>query len=198
MSDSASMKYLLDLSPEDLKPYAVISPYFYMTETSINRWLDVNVMAAKLASNYKNSCKLFVELVISQGILLSEKMCDDIIKGFSETELDGFIIWVDDLDEHKAGGAELKGLIYLAKGLRNRGNNEVINLHGGYFSILAAGTLGDSSFSGVAHGPEFGEHRPVVPVGGGIPIARYYVPKLHERVKYRDTIRILTEKRMVE
>jgi hypothetical protein len=28
-----------------------------------------------------------------------------------------------------------------------------------------------------------------VPVGGGIPIARYYVPDLHVRVRYRDALR---------
>jgi hypothetical protein len=67
-------------------------------------------------------------------------------------------------------------------------------LHGGYFSVLAAGVLGDSAMSGVAHGPEFGEHRSVIPVGGGIPIARYYVPQLHARMRYRDTLRLLRAK----
>src|SRR5439155_1265305 len=68
---------------------------------------------------------------------------------------------------------------------------EVINLHGGYFSVLAAGKLGNGAMSGVCHGPEFGESRAVVPVGGGIPIARYYLRHLHTRVRYRDALRYL-------
>ncbi|WP_162314426.1 hypothetical protein [Pseudoxanthomonas yeongjuensis] len=38
----------------------------------------------------------------------------------------------------------------------------------------------------MSHGPEFGESRSVVPVGGGIPISRFYVPDLHLRAKFRD------------
>ena len=71
---------------------------------------------------------------------------------------------------------------------------EVINLHGGYFSVLAAGTLGKSAMSGVTHGPEFGEFRSVVPVGGGIPIARYYIPALHTRIRYREAVKFLKAK----
>jgi hypothetical protein len=47
--------------------------------------------------------------------------------------------------------------------------------------------------TGVAHGPEFGEYRGVVPVGGGIPISRYYVPKLHARIRYRDAAAMFTQ-----
>ena len=46
----------------------------------------------------------------------------------------------------------------------------------------------------MAHGPEFGEYRPVVPVGGGIPISRYYVPLLHSRVRYNDATQMFAAK----
>jgi len=83
---------------------------------------------------------------------------------------------------------ELRGLLRFGKKLRGDEGREVINLHGGYFSVLAAGALGDSALTGVAHGPEFGESRGVVPVGGGIPISRYYVPELHSRIRYREAV----------
>jgi hypothetical protein len=70
----------------------------------------------------------------------------------------------------------------------------VLNLHGGYFSFLLAGKLGEGALTGVSHGPEFGEYRPVIPVGGGIPIARYYIPDLHSRIRYRDALRWFREK----
>lgn len=194
MKGSDSLKYFIDLPSEALKPYALVCPYFYMTETSIDRWIDLNINSIELSAKYKDSCKLFAEIVVSQGIILSDRRCNQIIDSYTKMDVDGFIIWIDDLDEHKAGGAELEGLLKLVRGLRNNEKYEVINLHGGYFSILTAGILGESALTGVAHGPEFGEHRPVVPVGGGIPTARYYLPKLHDRIKYRDTVRILSEK----
>jgi len=52
--------------------------------------------------------------------------------------------------------------------------------------------------SGIAHGPEFGEFRSVVPVGGGIPISRYYVPKLHARVRYREAAAMFRERGWLE
>jgi len=52
--------------------------------------------------------------------------------------------------------------------------------------------------TGVAHGPEFGEYREVVPVGGGIPIARYYIPQLHARVRYRDALRIFANAKWLD
>jgi hypothetical protein len=105
---------------------------------------------------------------------------------------------VDDLNEHQASSLELKGLLDLARTLRKDGRREVINLHGGYFSVLAAGVLGKSAMSGVTHGPEFGEFRSVVPVGGGIPIARYYVPAIHARIRYRAALRLFKKKEWLE
>jgi uncharacterized protein Usg len=42
---------------------------------------------------------------------------------------------------------------------------------------------------GVSHGLEYGESRSVVPVGGGFPTAKFYYPKLHIRLIFRDAFR---------
>jgi len=193
MATADAMKYL-DESAAGLAPYAVVTPYFYMTETTLKRWLPVCVRAAQCAVNAASASKVFSAVVVSQGVVASASARKRIIDEFRDVAVAGFLLWVDDLDEQTAGMDELKGLIDLARGLRGEGQREVINLHGGYFSVLAAGVLGNGAMSGVTHGPEFGEHRSVIPVGGGIPIARYYVPDLHARVRYRDTIRLLTAK----
>lgn len=194
MRESDAARYVVD-PDEELPPYAVIAPYFYLTESTLDEWLPVNVKAAQLmAKHAKEGRKLFAAVVVSQGVLLDSASVREIVSRFSNLELDGYLLWVDNLDEQSAAGAELKGLLDLARGLRAGGTRKVINLHGGYFSILAAGALGDGAMSGVAHGPEFGEFRSVVPVGGGIPIARYYVPKLHLRVRYREAVAMFGEK----
>ncbi len=192
MKESNAARYLS--SESELLPYAVVAPYFYMTETTIDEWLQVNVRAARLTVNHtEKDQKCFAAIVVSQGVILDDALIEKISSEFSDIELDGFLLWVDNLDEQSAAGAELTGMLNLAKSLRKDRSREVINLHGGYFSILAAGVLGNGAMSGVAHGPEFGEYRSVVPVGGGIPIARYYVPKLHARVRYREAVSIFRQ-----
>lgn len=193
MAKSDSMKYL-KAEKIILSPYALVVPYFYMTETTINEWLDINVKAVQYALDKHPEEKIFTSIVVSQGIVSDFEEVDKIIKSFNNLNISGLLIWVDDLYELSGGKRELKGLIKLAQGLRKDGEREVINVHGGYFSVLAGGVLGNNAFSGVTHGPEFGEHRAVLPVGGGIPIARYYIPRLHARIRYPDATYIFKAK----
>lgn len=174
-------------------PYAVVSPYFYITESTIDGWLPIMVRAAQIAREYISEdvpYKLFGAIVVSQGVMADEGLSRGVADALGPLGLDGFLLWIDNFDEQSASRAELHGLIRFGRMLRGQERREVINLHGGYFSVLAAGNLGDGALSGVTHAPEFGEYRSVVPVGGGIPIAKYYVPGLHSRVRYRDTVRI--------
>ena len=183
-------KYLSE-AEQTLEPYALITPYFYLTEISYKEWLDVMKKCLLDVLNIKTQKeKVFVSIVISKEILRDKDMIDCITSKFSDiNSIDGFLIWIDNFDEQSASIQELKQFIYLCKKLKTQ-SNEVINLHGGYFSSLVAGNLGNSLLSGVAHGPEFGEYRSVIPVGGGIPIAKYYIPKLYSRVRYRDAFNI--------
>ncbi len=192
MEESKAAKYLD--GDEEFHPYALIAPYFYLTESTLDEWLPQNVRAAKLACdlNDRSHSRRFASVVVSQGVVTSGTSREKLIRAYADIDLDGFLLWVDALDEQHASSAELRGLVEVARGLRKQDTREVINLHGGYFSILAGGALGEGAMSGVAHGPEFGEHREVVPVGGGIPIARYYIPDLHLRVRYRDALRMFS------
>jgi hypothetical protein len=195
MRDSDAMKYLEEDEVPDLEPYALVAPYFYMTETTYEDWLPVAVRAGRHAKAEYPQAKLFASVVLSQGLILDKAARKTIVRELVDEDFSGYLLWVDNLDEQAAGGAELKALLAVARDLRVGGEREVINLHGGYFSVLAAGVLGKEAMTGVTHGPEFGEFRSVVPVGGGIPIARYYIPLLHARVRYRDAIRFLDAKK---
>lgn len=182
-------KYLSE-KEKTLAPYALVAPYFYLTEISYEKWLYVMKKCLLDVLDIKTQEeKIFVAIVISKELLRDKNIIDSIISNFADTNIDGFLIWIDNFDEQSASIHELKQFIYLCEQLKNQ-SNEVINLHGGYFSSLVAGNLGGSLLSGVAHGPEFGEYRSVIPVGGGIPIAKYYIPKLYSRIKYRDAFNI--------
>lgn len=193
MAASDAMKYLGE-DAENLEPYALVAPYFFLTEATIDRWLPVCVRSARIAVDLAIGERVFAAAIVSQGIVRNLASRTKLIEKMKDVGVAGFLLWVDSLDEQAAESDELEGLVKLARGLRKNGEREVINLHGGYFSVLAAGVLGDGAMSGVTHGPEFGEHRSVVPVGGGIPIARYYLPHLHARLRYRDAVRLLKAK----
>ena len=58
-------------------------------------------------------------------------------------------------------------------------------MYGGYFSILLKKLNICKNLSGVSHGVGYGEDRAVIPVGGGVPVAKFYLPNLHKRLIYR-------------
>jgi len=187
MASSEANKYL-GQTQKQLEPCALLSPYFYIAENTAQDWLPICLRLAKAAADFKNHNKLFIPLVLSKAALVRPKIREYILSHFTDIACDGFTIWIDDLNEHVTSSTLLKQFFDFATGLRANNKKQVINLHGGYFSILAGSALGGGAFSGVSHGPEFGEFRSVVPVGGGIPIARYYIPQLHARIRYREAL----------
>lgn len=195
--DRDSFKYLQEFGEKENSPYGLVAPYFYMDEFTIEEWLPINIKSAEYAINIKKGAdvKIFSAVVINQGILLENDLIEKLIHLLSDLDVSGFLFWVDNLDETNTNRSVIKGFLKLARGLRAGGTKEVINLHGGYFSILASSTeFGESAFSGVSHGPEFGEFRPIIPVGGGIPVAKYYIKQLHTRVDYRKALRYFKSK----
>ena len=171
MASSEAAKYLED---EDIRePYALVAPYFYMMETEWDEWLGVNVQCIKAADEQRTSASelLFAEVVIDRGVLLDSVARKTIVEGYHSLRkvLAGCIVWVDNFDEQEVSVAELSAFKTLCSDMR-RFLPEVIDLHGGYFAIMLGGELGGMALTGATHGPEFGEFRSVIPVGGGIPI----------------------------
>jgi hypothetical protein len=98
------------------------------------------------------------------------------------------LLWVDSFPEDEASEAELRCFKDLIERLGRRGA-KVANLYGGFFSVALSRTGLVPALAGVTHGLEYGEDRPVTPVGGGFPIAKFYVPALHSRVPFRQALR---------
>lgn len=172
-------------------PSALVAPYFFIREFERERWLATNVELVESAVEQRIGDEVILaEVVLDRASLFDKEWIKQVANAYNSANPGGYLIWIDEFDEHQASVQELTGFLELCRLLRTN-NKPVTNLHGGYFSILAAGTLGDGALTGVTHGPEFGESRAVVPVGGGLPFAKFYLPQLHERVKYRNMLAIL-------
>lgn len=191
-------KYLDYVAPNQslnlpqLRPKFLIAPYFYLDAQCLcwEEWLNLNIEFIRLSvqkSANKYKLPVFAQIVISKSILLDEKALNKTIKEYSELECDGYTVWIDDLNEIEANLLELVGLIKLLKGLKPK---PVYNMYGGYFSILLTHkSLG--LLNGVSHGLEYGESRMVYPVGGGIPVSKYYYLPLHQRLDFTKAFYLL-------
>jgi hypothetical protein len=168
-------------------PSLLVPPYFYLDSLGWQDWLDVNAKAVLSVKAKKTDTDppIAAQLVLSKDLLLDSTALSRIVKEYAGVKPDAILLWIDSFPEHEASQAELQAFVDLASKLSETA--EVVNLYGGFFSelLVRAGIL-----AGVAHGLEYGEDRAVLPIGGGVASARYYMPCLHVRMFYRDALRI--------
>ncbi|MBN0616988.1 hypothetical protein JTM18_34365, partial [Pseudomonas aeruginosa] len=111
----------------------------YLTDINHEHWTKISIKLLRIARNYtsEKEKKLFCNLVINKGLMQSEDVIAEIISKLKNEKPDGFIVWIDDLDEASCSISELHSLIKIFKLIRSNKDIELINLHGGYFSILS-------------------------------------------------------------
>ncbi len=183
-----------------LRPKFLIAPYFYLNSNneSFQQWLNLNInfihLAKKVSRDKCNDSEVFAQVVISKETLMDSFALSRIVDAYKNVPCDGFTVWIDDLNEHDASFEELSRFVKLLKGLNHK---PVYNMYGGYFSVLLThkqiGLL-----AGVSHGLEYGESRKVYPVGGGIPISKYYYFPLHQRMDFTKAYYLLTSENIID
>ncbi|MDP4120739.1 MAG: hypothetical protein Q8876_06780 [Bacillota bacterium] len=176
-----------------LHPKFLIAPYFYLDPQDPNyiEWLSINIkfieVAYRQSKQLFNGIDIFGQIVINKNVLKNPGCIKKIIDAYKNINCKGFTIWVDDLIEQEATIDELNGFVNLLKGLRTK---TIFNMYGGYFSVLL--THKDISLlNGVSHGMEYGESRKVYPVGGGIPVSKYYYLPIHQRLDFTKAFYLL-------
>jgi len=158
-------------------PHAVLSPYFYMFPgPRFKGWLDLNVeLASAFAACVKARVAWYAPICIDEGLLDDPEACIRIADAVSALPCAGYVLWVSDLREERAGKARLRALADLVSRLSQGGLRQVVNAHGGFFSLA----LRHFGMTGLSHSFGYGEHRDVTPVlGGGLPPVKYYYPPL--------------------
>jgi hypothetical protein len=133
-------------------------------------------------------------LVIDQELLMNCSIDDatakKVLQAYGGGPHEGVYIWVDDMPETDVSMRTLEAYAELCRKLQSD-EKRVVTLYGGYFSTALAGLTGGGVLSGACHGLEYGEDRGVVPVGGGLPMSKFYMPHMHRRVPFRDAVRLI-------
>lgn len=158
-------------------PSVIIPPYFYLDVGSWPEWLDLNVEFVNTAVGLEEKAPIFCEIVFSKALLDYEDNLLKIADRYHVLNCGGFLIWVSDFAEHRASMHEIVSLRKFIRRL-TKGGKPIVNLYGGYLSAL----LFFDGLSGFCHGPGYGEDRDIVPVGGGLPVPKYYFRPLHRRI----------------
>lgn len=180
-----------DRAVDPFGPTILVAPYFFMSRNTFDDWLQVNIDCAMDSITYARSrkAKIAVQVVCDRDVLGLRAMRETMEKAYAALSPDVFLIWIDQFSDQDASEQELSSFIALLNALGN--SAPTVNLYGGYFSVALVHCNIVPTLCGVAHGLEYGEDRGVVPVGGGIPTAKFYIPPFHSRFLFRDSLRVI-------
>jgi hypothetical protein len=184
---------------ELVPPSLIVAPYFFLNASFFEEWLNVNLRCLEFTrvvlQKTGNKKPLAAQLVISQEVLLNADFRKRLVSAYrdSRAKPDVFLLWIDSFTEQELSIGELAAYVSLVEELASDGR-AVVNLYGGFFSVAAAryGVLRDKLI-GVCHGLEYGESKPVVPISGGVPVAKYYLPAVHARLSARVAARAIRQ-----
>ena len=181
------------------KAMAVIAPYFMIkssyTDIEINDWITLNAeVAKKFVQKNNDSYSVGVQIVLDKQILVKEGLVEQLCKAYQGINAEYAFIWIDEFDLFETTNAHRNAFKALLIGLTNL-KMKPIMAYGGYDAILLCHKDISYRMYGVAQSVGYGENRAVTPVGGGLPVNKYYFYPLHDRLKMSDASSILKSQR---
>jgi hypothetical protein len=186
--------------PCQFHPKLLIAPYFYLNpkDADYKRWLQLNIdfldESLNQSSQHFANLDVYGQIVVSKEMLLDRRIMQDITSTYMQSNCAGFTVWVDNFNEHEENLDMVKGFIFFLQGLKGK---PVYNMYGGFFSILLT-HRSIQLLNGVSHGMEYGENREVYPVGGGIPVSKYYFMPLHQRKDFTKAFYLLEHTKVLD
>lgn len=180
-------------------PACIFAPYFYNEPNDQDEWYKLNIQLMTHTVKLGLDSPVHGVLILNKEDLINHDLLDRIIQDIPKTGVNGIWLWFSSLNESYTTTYDIneienndlyiklnalkKLIIALSK------NVEVFNMHGGIFSLA----LSKFGLKGVSHGVGYGEQKDVVPVvGQGIPVVRYYMPKILHRLGVPDLERSFT------
>lgn len=177
-------------------PKMVVAPYFMMKKSYTNkecaRWMSLNQIALAKTIEYNKNHKLPIaaQLVMDKHILLNKELPQLINKTYSQAGYDYIFLWIDDYNGFAVSEEYAKAFAKLVLQLNELGKKPMM-AYGGYDAIILCAEDSPYKLYGVSQSVGYGEYRPVTPVGGGLPINKYYFYPIHKRLSFSDAAQIL-------
>lgn len=181
-------------------PLFFVAPYLFIEDQTQDDHAfkkNIQFVNASKSLDIINNTKVFAQIVLDKKIFERAAVSGDnskleeIAKEYGESNADGYLIWIDKFDEHDQIAEVLLEYLNFLKKLKEHGK-QVYALYGSYFSIILI-HKDLNLLDGVGHGLEYGESRGVIPVGGGIPLAKYYFYPTHKRLNIKNVVSFLNE-----
>lgn len=162
------------------KPAFIMSPYFSIQSNNVDEWTKVNqslIIESKIVAK-QSGIPLYGVILLGPVFLDDETSLLKLAKKFLEADADGYLYWIDDLDEQEITTARLNAMKKFIEEFKSN-NKQIINMYGGYLSVL----LSKYGLSGIVHGVAYWEKKQSKPISGGAaPPAKFYMNPIHERV----------------
>lgn len=180
------------------KAATVIAPYFMVkssyTEAEIDGWLSLNAeIAKKFIQKNNNNYPVGIQIVLDKQVLVKEGLVKKICAAYQGVNAEFAFIWIDEFDLFETTDIHRIAFKELLIGLTAL-KMKPIMAYGGYDAILLCHKDIPYRMYGVAQSVGYGENRAVTPVGGGLPVNKYYFYPLHDRLKMSDASGILRSK----
>jgi hypothetical protein len=187
--DEEAKDFIGDMSK--ITPQFLVAPYFYLSTTKWLDWLKINSACYRKMKVLFGSKPIYFSLVMSKDILRNHR--EEIVREISSLHPDGILLWIDDHQEELLEAGEVQWYVSLLKQLRAV-TSDLLSPHGGYLSTLLCHSEAGHILDGVGHAMNYGEHRSVIPIGGGLPMAHFYFRSVHARLRFADAAAVFVGK----
>ncbi len=179
-------------------PKVIIAPYFMlkreMENEDRNDIMKINKKCLEkyitYNANQKHRYDVAAQLVIDKEILKDDNLIELIKQTYNCDGYEYLFIWISDFSSFECTRHDKIAFRRLILELNNMGKKPLMS-YGGYDSILLSHREIKARLYGVSQSVGYGEARAITPVGGGLPVNKYYFKPLHRRMRFDEALHIL-------
>lgn len=179
-------------------PKVVIAPYFMlkknMKENEVEEYLDLNRRCLEKFIEFSNgqneNYPIAAQIVLDKEVLRNRKIFTTLRDIYDVDGYEYIFLWINDFSSWDCDREE-KLLFHSLINALNSIHKKPLMAYGGYDSILLSHSEIQDRLYGTAQSVGYGEARAITPVGGGLPVNKYYFGPLHNRLRFDEALTIL-------
>ncbi len=182
-----------------LSPRLIIAPYFMIKKDMDSEELDLYMNLNRRCltdfieynSNHRK-LQIAAQLVIDKEVLIDDHFIRLLEQTYFYSGYEYIFIWINDFSSWEAREEEKKAFYHILCFFNQRGKKPIM-AYGGFDSILLCHRQMKARLYGVAQSVGYGEKRAITPVGGGLPVNKYYFGPTHKRIRFDEAMHLLIE-----